>query len=203
MGKSSRSVRTRSRSNCRRATVSSSKLVPVLCERPVPDDWKSPDTSRNDADVVSANLFEERNQGDATFVYLSSLSLSLSISASVCCFLVCLKMTNGIGMTTWLADVVVLKKKQCGLWVWVSSELQSLGPRRTRLELSLCVTGDSSVLLPLLQLQRGGAVANRLRRRTSDQTVLGSNPAVAAALSPWTRLFTPIVPRRSLHISFY
>ena len=34
----------------------------------------------------------------------------------------------------------------------------------------------------------GGAVANRLRRRTSDQTVLGSNPAVAAALSPWTRL---------------
>ena len=49
----------------------------------------------------------------------------------------------------------------------------------------------------------GGAVANRLRRRTSDQTVLGSNPAVAAALSPWTRLFTPVVPRRSLHISFY
>ena len=48
-----------------------------------------------------------------------------------------------------------------------------------------------------------GAVANRLRRRTSDQTLLGSNPAVAAALSPWTRLFTPIVPRRSLHISFY
>ena len=43
--------------------------------------------------------------------------------------------------------------------------------------------------------------SNRLRRRTSDQTVLGSNPAVAAALSPWTRLFTPIVPRRSLHIS--
>ena len=29
----------------------------------------------------------------------------------------------------------------------------------------------------------GGAVANRLRRRTSDQTVLGSNPAVAAALA--------------------
>ena len=50
---------------------------------------------------------------------------------------------------------------------------------------------------------RGGAVANRLRRRTSDQAVLGSNPAVAAAFSPWTRLFTPIVPRRSLHISFY
>ena len=49
----------------------------------------------------------------------------------------------------------------------------------------------------------GGAVANRLLRRTSDQTVLGSNPAVAAALSPWTGLFTPIVPRRSLHISFY
>ena len=49
----------------------------------------------------------------------------------------------------------------------------------------------------------GGTVANRLRRWTSNQTVLGSNPAVAAALSPWTRLFTPIVPRRSLHISFY
>ena len=49
----------------------------------------------------------------------------------------------------------------------------------------------------------GGAEANRLRRQTSDQMVLGSNPAVAAALSPWTRLFTPIVPRRSLHISFY
>ena len=39
--------------------------------------------------------------------------------------------------------------------------------------------------------------------KKTDQTVLGSNPAVAAALSPWTRLFTPIVPRRSLHISFY
>ena len=47
------------------------------------------------------------------------------------------------------------------------------------------------------------AVANRLRRRTSGQTILGSNPAVAAALSPWTRLFTPIVPRTSLHISFF
>ena len=55
----------------------------------------------------------------------------------------------------------------------------------------------------LSNLVCGGAVANRLRRRTSDQTVLGSNPAVAAVLSPWTRLFTPIVPRRSLHISFY
>ena len=31
-------------------------------------------------------------------------------------------------------------------------------------------------------------MANRLRRRTSDQTVLGSNPAVAAALSPWTSI---------------
>ena len=51
--------------------------------------------------------------------------------------------------------------------------------------------------------EEGGAVANRLRRRTSDQMVLGSNPALAAALSPRARLFTPIVPRRSLHISFY
>ena len=59
------------------------------------------------------------------------------------------------------------------------------------------------VLLEWFAIQSGGAVANRLRRRTSDQTVLGSNPAVAAALSPWTRLFTPIVSRRSLHISFY
>ena len=57
--------------------------------------------------------------------------------------------------------------------------------------------------IPILSSRiKGGAVANRLRRRTSDQTVLGSNPAVAAALNPWTRLFTPIVPRRSLHISF-
>ena len=40
------------------------------------------------------------------------------------------------------------------------------------------------------------SVTGLLRRRTLDQTVLGSNPAVAAALSPWTRLFTPIVPRR-------
>ena len=61
---------------------------------------------------------------------------------------------------------------------------------------------DFLFLITIL-LTKGGAVANRLRRRTSDQTVLGSNPAVAAALSPWTRLFTPIVPRRSLHISFY
>ena len=54
-----------------------------------------------------------------------------------------------------------------------------------------------------LVITKGGAVAKQLRRRTSDQTVLDSNPAVAAVLSPWTRLFTPIVPRRSLHISFY
>ena len=59
------------------------------------------------------------------------------------------------------------------------------------------------VMQSLKQLFIGGAVANRLRRRTSDQTVFGSNPAVAAALTPWTRLFTPIVPRRSLNISFY
>ena len=47
----------------------------------------------------------------------------------------------------------------------------------------------------------GGALANRLRRRTSDQTVLRSNPAVAAALSPWTRLFTPIVPRKAFTLA--
>ena len=35
-------------------------------------------------------------------------------------------------------------------------------------------------------------MANRLRRRTSDQTVLGSNPAVAAALSPWTGSLLPL-----------
>ena len=65
-------------------------------------------------------------------------------------------------------------------------------------------SADQSVKHPHSQgISAKGAVANRLRRRTSDQTVLGSNPAVAAALSPWTRLFTPIVPRRSLHISFY
>ena len=62
----------------------------------------------------------ERNQADASCLYFESLSLthsispsvslSLSLSASVCCFLVCLKMTNGIGVTTWFADVVVLKK---------------------------------------------------------------------------------------------
>ena len=52
-------------------------------------------------------------------------------------------------------------------------------------------------------MQAGAVTVTRPNDRTSDQTVLGSNPAVAAALSPWTRLFTPIVPRRSLHISFY
>ena len=39
---------------------------------------------------------------------------------------------------------------------------------------------------PDSKANNGGAVANQLRRRTSDQTVLGTNPAVAAALSPWT-----------------
>ena len=53
----------------------------------------------------------------------------------------------------------------------------------------------------LLLPRNGGAGANRLRRRTSNQTVLGSNPAVAAALSPWTRLFTPIVPRRAFTLA--
>ena len=45
MAKCSRSVRTRNR------TVA--KLVPDLCERPFPDDWKSPDTRRK-ADAVGA-----------------------------------------------------------------------------------------------------------------------------------------------------
>ena len=75
----------------------------------------------------------------------------------------------------------------------IYSELRSLKPEFLRL----------SRFYDHEQLKKGGTVANRLRRRTSDQTVLGSNPAVAAALSPWTRFFTPIVPRRSLHISFY
>ena len=54
--------------------------------------------------------------------------------------------------------------------------------------------------------------AQKENRRRSGQSVTasdfgsngpGSNPAVSVALSPWTKLFTPIVPRRSLHISFY
>ena len=67
----------------------------------------------------------------------------------------------------------------------------------------IIVRAEELEILRRSEIEKGGAVANRLRRRTSDQTVLGSNPAVAAALSPWTRLFTPIVPRRSLHISFH
>ena len=43
----------------------------------------------------------------------------------------------------------------------------------------------------------GYGVGLRIKRSSAR------NPAVAAALSPWTRLFTPIVPRRSLHILFY
>ena len=84
MGKSSLRVRTRSR------TVA--KLVPVLCERPFPDNWKSPDTSRN-ADAVGANLFEVLSaikQTPVLSIFRVSLSLShslilsLSLSLSLC-----------------------------------------------------------------------------------------------------------------------
>ena len=49
----------------------------------------------------------------------------------------------------------------------------------------------------------------RIRWRSMDWCtfsrvlIFAGTPAVAAALSPWKRLFTPIVLRRSLHISFY
>ena len=62
----------------------------------------------------------DRNQADASFVYLSSLSLSLTHSSC-----------------SW-------QKKTC--------LPKRTGPRRTCLKLSLCVTGNSSVLLPLLEL---------------------------------------------------
>ena len=42
-------------------------------------------------------------------------------------------------------------------------------------------------------------MANRLRRRTSDQTVLGSNPAVAAALSPWMTLYSHCPKEKPSH----
>ena len=54
-----------------------------------------------------------------------------------------------------------------------------------------------------IALKKFKGTVGQMSHRTSDQTVLGSNPTVAAALSPWTRLFTPIVPRRSLYISVY
>ena len=47
------------------------------------------------------------------------------------------------------------------------------------------------------------AAAKPFFSQAFNSSVVGSNPALAAALSPWTRLFTPTVPRRSLHISFY
>ena len=76
MGKSSRSVRTRSRIVA--------KPYQFLYERPFPDDWKSPDTSRK-ADAVSANLFEVLiaiKQTPVMFICRASLSLSLSLSHS-------------------------------------------------------------------------------------------------------------------------
>ena len=84
-----------------------------------------------------------------------------------------------------------------------SIALTSVHPISIFISFLFLSTAHLSSLSAMSSQLTGGAVANRLRRRTSDQTVLGSNPAVAAALSPWTRLFTPIVPRRSLHISFY
>ena len=113
---------------------------------------------------------------------------------------------NGIRMSTFsfiqkwakflqqLGEIAFPEYKRC-----TSSLPLFQSSRRTK----LFVTTNSFMRRLDWLVGKGGAVANRLRRRTSDQTVLGSNPAVAAALSPWTRLFTPIVPRRSLHIGFY
>ena len=89
-------------------------------------------------------------------------------------------------------------------WRWC--QLQISCKYRRFIRVLSCI----ALSLQFLASQQNEKIEQKLRlpadhdkRRTSDQTVLGSNPAVAAALSPWTRLFTPIVPRRSLHISFY
>ena len=117
MGKNSRSVRTRSRIVA--------KPYQFVYERPFPDDWKSPDSSRR-ADTVSANLFEVLiaiKQTPVLSICRASLSLSLTHS---------------------LTFLVPDKKKP--------ASQTPAGPRRTRLKLSLCVTGNSAVLLSLLQL---------------------------------------------------
>ena len=75
MGKSSRSVRTRSRIVA--------KPYQFLYERPFPDDWKSPDTSRK-ADAVSANLFQVLIAIKQTPVFsICRVSLSLSLSLTL------------------------------------------------------------------------------------------------------------------------
>ena len=102
-----------------------------------------------------------------------------------------------------LLERVPVHKKKVGIYfLFLFAYLKMAGAARRALQNWLLMwweKGNNN----WLNITYGGAVVNRLRRRTSDQTVLGSNPAVAAALSPWTRLFTPIVPRRSLRISFY
>ena len=92
MGKSSRSARTQSR------TIA--KLVPVLCERPFPDDWKSPDTSRN-AESVSANLFEVLSAIKQTPV-LSIFRVSLSLYLSLAQFL-SLSLSMQVCAVSWFA----------------------------------------------------------------------------------------------------
>ena len=151
MGKSSRHVRTRSR------TVA--KLVRVLCERPFPDDGKSPDTSRN-ADAVNANL--ERNLEVLSAIkqtlvlsilrvslshslYLS-LSLSLSLSLQVC----------AVSWFTWKWRMALAWQPDLQMWwfwkkktVWtVSLGLLSAAKFRP--------SSDTSGALPLV---RGAAAA--------------------------------------------
>ena len=123
MGKCSCSVRTRSRIVA--------KPYQFLYVRPFPDDWKSPEASRK-ADAVSANFFEVLiaiKQTPVLSICRASISLSLSLS-----------LTHSLTHSLFL----FLTKKTC--------LPKRPGPRQTRLKLSLCVIGNPSVLLPLLQL---------------------------------------------------
>ena len=110
MGKSSRRVRTRSR------TVA--KLVPVLCERPFPDDWKSPDTSRN-ADAVSANLFKVLSaikQTPVLSIFRVSLSLSLSLSRSLSLSLSPLLQVCAVSWFAWKWRMALASQPDLQMW---------------------------------------------------------------------------------------
>ena len=98
MGKNSR-VWTRTRTEA--------KLVPVLFQRPFPDDWKLPDTSPNRRCEREPSRNIDQKKADPVLSVFRAV-LSLSLSARVYSFLVCLKMTSAIGLTTLLG---VFEKK--------------------------------------------------------------------------------------------
>ena len=145
------------------------------------------------------------------FLLFDAFFFCLMRVSSVFTFTVVKRKLNWQPMSKLEADLFIFRNRSWTLHCSVGRSLIILNNRYKKRQIfQLRTTAKIRHWKEYIQNIEGQrhVATTEIRRRVwlikwlSLETVLGSNPAVAAALSPWTRLFTPIVPRRSLHISF-